>query len=79
MIQLRGLKILYAMNYDKEFEAFELSYAENEPELQRQFQKMINAHPDCVVKHALVFQEYTPDRKIGRKKDEKGLLKEAEG
>lgn len=67
MIQLCGLKILYAMNYDKEFEAFELSYAENADELNSQFEEMVSMHPDCVVKHALVFQEYTPDRKVGSK------------
>lgn len=60
MIKIQGLKILYAMNYEKEFEVFELTYAEGVDELQIQFEKMVNNHPHCVVKQALVFNEYHP-------------------
>ena len=67
MIELRGLKILYAMNYDKEFEAFELSYTVDAETLQKQFDKMVSDHPECVVKHALVIQEYSPNREIATK------------
>ena len=59
-IKIHGLKVLYAMNYNREFEAFELSYTEDYDELLAQFDEMIEKNPDCVVKHAVVFNEYNP-------------------
>ena len=63
-MKLQGLKICYAMNYDKEFEAFELTYAESVEELEKQFEQMVNQHPKCVVKQALVFNEWTPHKEL---------------
>ena len=60
-MEIEGLKIIYAMNYDKEFEAFELSYLSDVKGLQERFDEMVEKHPHCVVKQAVVINEYSPN------------------
>lgn len=61
-MKLEGLKICYAMNDSKDIVSLTLTYADDALILQQQFQEMIKEHPECVIKQALVINEWFPIR-----------------